>query len=383
MSRSEKISQIEEALSDFSNTSSKSVKSSLVQKLRKFSISKYGLVSKELRAKAWPLILNINPSKLPQKPNRVKVRKNKWFNQVKLDVDRCISRLPKNLPSDQTLVLQDNLIDLILHIMESHPDLNYYQGYHDITITILQVCGLRLGVPVAEKLTMNNLKDFMQETMDSTKLVLNLIFPIISVADPELYYFLQMSEVGSYFALSWLITWYGHVMKDLKRTSRIYDFFMASHPIMPIYLATEIVLHRRDEILSTDCDMPSVHHVLTSLASQNYNDDDLIKNAITVFHENPPSKVIVDNENMSYFQLYIAKISESNFDSMIEELKHSDDNFTLKRRNALLRNSEFGRNHPDLLHDRRSSMVKKISTLTIVSAMIIAGLSYWIQTFNI
>ena len=232
MSRSEKVSAIEQAIADYSNTSSKAVKSSLIKKLRKFSISKYGLVSKELRAKVWPLILSIDTTKLPPKPTRVKVRKNKWFNQVKLDVDRCISRLPKNLPSDQTLVLQDNLIDLILHIMEAHPELNYYQGYHDITITILQVCGLRLAVPVAEKLTMSNLKDFMQETMDSTKLVLNLIFPIISVADPELYYFLQMSEVGSYFALSWLITWYGHVMKDLKRTSRIYDFFMASHPII-------------------------------------------------------------------------------------------------------------------------------------------------------
>lgn len=383
MSRSEKVSAIEQAIEDYSNTSSKSVKSSLIKKLRKYSISKYGLVSKELRAKVWPLILSIDTTKLPPKPTRLKVRKNKWFNQVKLDVDRCISRLPKNLPSDQTTVLQDNLIDLILHIMEAHPELNYYQGYHDITITILQVCGLRLAVPVAEKLTMSNLKDFMQETMDSTKLVLNLIFPIISVADPELYYFLQMSEVGSYFALSWLITWYGHVMKDLKRTSRIYDFFMASHPIMPIYLATEILLHRRDEILSTDCDMPSVHHVLTSLASQNYNDDDLIKNAITVFFENPPSKIIGDSQNMSYFQLYIAKISESSFDCIIKELKHTEDNFTLKRRNGLLRNSEFGKNHPHLLNENRKSIVKRISTFTVLSAIVIAGISYWIQNLNI
>lgn len=383
MSRSEKVLAIEQAIDDYSNTSSKAVKSSLIKKLRKFCLSKYGLVSKELRAKVWPLILSIDTTKLPSKPVRLKVRKNKWFNQVKLDVDRCISRLPKNLPSDQTTVLQDNLIDLILHIMDAHPELNYYQGYHDITITILQVCGLRLAVPVAEKLTMSNLKDFMQETMDSTKLVLNLIFPIISVADPELYYFLQMSEVGSYFALSWLITWYGHVMKDLKRTSRIYDFFMASHPIMPIYLATEILLHRRDEILSTDCDMPSVHHVLTSLASQNYNDDDLIKNAITVFFENPPSKIIGDSQNMSYFQLYIAKVSESSFDCIIEELKHAEDNFTLKRRNGLLRNSEFGKNHPHLLNDKKKTLVKRISTFTVLSAIVIAGISYWIQNLNI
>ena len=51
------------------------------------------------------------------------------------------------------------------------------------------------------------------------------------------------AEVGTIFCLSWLITWYGHVLDDAKHTVRLYDFFLASHPLMPIYLAAAVRIH--------------------------------------------------------------------------------------------------------------------------------------------
>jgi len=289
----------------------KSERTDLTNQLRQHCISRHGLISKELRQKSWPLIFGIDCQKLPSKPNRALVRENQWFNQVKLDVDRSVSRIEKGLPKNQQEVLQENLTDLILHILVRNPELHYYQGYHDIAITILQVCGLRLAMPVVEKLTKDYLRDFMQKTMDSTKVVLEMIFPLISDMDPVLHEFLEESEVGSYFALSWLLTWYGHVMKDLKRTSRIYDFFIASHPAMPIYLAAEIILHRREEILATECDMPSVHHLLTSLASTELPDDELIENAVRVFVEKPPSSLPIEHEELSFYkQLFMARATE-------------------------------------------------------------------------
>lgn len=298
--------------------SQKAQKTLLVNKLRQFCITKYGLVSTELRQRVWPVIFGIDVSKLPHKPNRTKVRENntryrfyKWFNQVQLDVNRSASRMPANLSPEQKEAMQENLSDLILHILSQNPDLHYYQGYHDITITILQVCGLRLAMPVAERLTRDYLRDFMMETMDRTALVLEFIFPLIKEMDPELYIFLKESEVGSYFALSWLLTWYGHVIKDLKRTCRIYDFFMAGHPTMPMYLAAEIILHRREEILSTDCDMPSVHHLLTSLANVQLPDDELIQNAVLVFIEKPPSGLVDENDELRFYKdLFMANHQE-------------------------------------------------------------------------
>ena len=50
------------------------------------------------------------------------------------------------------------------------------------------------------------------------------------------------SEVGQVFALSWLITWYGHVLKDFTTIVRLYDFFLATHPLMPVYFGAAVSL---------------------------------------------------------------------------------------------------------------------------------------------
>lgn len=44
------------------------------------------------------------------------------------------------------------------------------------------------------------------------------------------------------FALSWLITWYGHVLKDFATIVRLYDFFLATHPLMPVYFGAAVSL---------------------------------------------------------------------------------------------------------------------------------------------
>ena len=43
---------------------------------------------------------------------------------------------------------------------------------------------------------------------------------------------------------------FGHVLPDYKDVVRLYDFFLAQPPMMPVYLAAAIVLHREHEILS-------------------------------------------------------------------------------------------------------------------------------------
>lgn len=52
--------------------------------------------------------------------------------------------------------------------------------------------------------------------------------------------FAPSAEVGTIFALSWLITWFGHVLSDFRHVVRLYDFFLACHPLMPIYFAAVV-----------------------------------------------------------------------------------------------------------------------------------------------
>ncbi len=44
----------------------------------------------------------------------------------------------------------------------------------------------------------------------------------------------------------------------------MFDFLLASDPLMPVYLTTAIVLHRGDEIATCPPDMASLHHLLSN-----------------------------------------------------------------------------------------------------------------------
>ncbi|XP_029370611.1 TBC1 domain family member 20 isoform X3 [Echeneis naucrates] len=259
-----------------------------IETLRRAAASKGGLLTDELRRKVWPKLLNINVYDLPYKPGRDVRENHKDYNQVLLDVRRSMKRFPKGMPAAERAVLQDQLIDIILEVLKRNPQLHYYQGYHDVAVTFLLVVGERMALAMLDKLSNYHLRDFMDPTMDSTKHILNYLMPILEQVDTELHDFMIRAEVGTIFALSWLITWYGHVLSEFRHTLRLYDFFLASHPLMPIYLAATIVLHREKDVKQTECDMAMVHHLLSRIP-QDLPYELLISLSQDLFDQYPPS----------------------------------------------------------------------------------------------
>ncbi|GAA6227337.1 TBC1 domain family member 20-like [Lates japonicus] len=259
-----------------------------IETLRRAAASRGGLLTDELRRKVWPKLLNINVYDLPHKPGRDVRENHKDYNQVLLDVRRSMKRFPKGMPATERAVLQEQLIDIILEVLKRNPQLHYYQGYHDVAVTLLLVVGERMAIALLDTLSNYHLRDFMDPTMDSTKHILNYLMPILEQVDTELHDFMMSSEVGTIFALSWLITWYGHVLSEFKHTLRLYDFFLASHPLMPIYLAATIVLHREKEVKQTECDMAMVHHLLSRIP-QDLPYELLIAQSQDLFNQYPPS----------------------------------------------------------------------------------------------
>ncbi|XP_044028671.1 TBC1 domain family member 20 [Siniperca chuatsi] len=259
-----------------------------IETLRRAAAGKGGLLTDELRRKVWPKLLNINVYNLPHKPGRDVRENHKDYNQVVLDVRRSMKRFPKGMPATERAVLQEQLIDIILEVLKRNPQLYYYQGYHDVAVSLLLVVGERMAIAMLDTLSNYHLRDFMDPTMDSTKHILNYLMPILEQVDTELHDFMIRAEVGTIFALSWLITWYGHVLSEFKRTLRLYDFFLASHPLMPIYLAATIVLHREKEVKQTECDMAMVHHLLSHIP-QDLPYELLIGQAQDLFNQYPPS----------------------------------------------------------------------------------------------
>ncbi|XP_063315593.1 TBC1 domain family member 20 [Pelobates fuscus] len=261
-----------------------------VAMLRRMAISEGGLLTDEIRCQVWPRLLNVNTEDLPPPPGPELRVDNKDYQQVLLDVRRSLRRFPPGMPLKEREDLQEQLIDIILQVLDRNRQLHYYQGYHDIVVTFLLVVGGPLATALVDKLSTHHLRDFMDPTMDNTKHILNYLMPIIELVNPTLYDFMQRAEVGTIFALSWLITWFGHVLSDFRHVVRLYDFFLACHPLMPIYFAAVIVLHREEEVLDCECDMASVHHLLSKIP-QDLPYELLISRAGDLFVQFPPSEL--------------------------------------------------------------------------------------------
>ncbi|XP_069771208.1 TBC1 domain family member 20 isoform X1 [Narcine bancroftii] len=270
-----------------------------VRTLRQCAVGEGGLLSDEIRRKVWPKLLNVNVYDLPSKPGKGVREGHKDYNQVVMDVHRSLRRFPHGMRADQRAVLQEQLINVILYVLQRNKQLHYYQGYHDVAVTFLLVVGERMAIALMEILSSHHLRDFMDPTMDSTKHILNYLMPILEQVKPVLHAFMQRAEVGTIFALSWLITWYGHVLSEFRHTVRLYDFFLASHPLMPVYLAAAIVLHREQEVLECECDMASIHQLLSRIPP-NLPYERLIAGAEELYSCYPPSELA----NQASLQFY-------------------------------------------------------------------------------
>jgi len=262
--------------------------------INELAISDNGLINDDFRRRAWPRLADLNIYETSLLPTQQEVENHKSYQQVVLDVNRSLKRFPPGISEEERPDLQDQLTGLIVRVLSKHPDLHYYQGYHDVAITFLLVVGEQLGFHIVERLSSKQLRDFMAPTMEKTTFLLHFMYPIFRRECPQLHDFLEESEVGTIFALPWVITWFSHVLPNYQDVVRLFDFFLAQPPtqqpsiesmetqteaksdpkrrssskgsfMLPVYLASALVLHRREEVMAADCDMASVHSVLSHI----------------------------------------------------------------------------------------------------------------------
>ncbi|GFR26490.1 TBC1 domain family member 20 [Trichonephila clavata] len=233
--------------------------------LRHAAISRGGLLNDEIRKKVWPRLVGVDMIETSPRPTLKEIEAHPYYQQVVLDVNRSLKRFPPSIKEAQRLTMLDQLVFLIMRVLCRHPDFHYYQGYHDICITFLLVSGEETAYHIVEKLSRTHLNVFMNKSMEPTIRLLEYMYVLIGKKNVPLKEFLLKSEVGVAYCLSWLITWFGHVLDDYDTVVRLYDFFIVSDPWMPMYLTTAIVLHRELEILKQDCEMAAVHSLLSGI----------------------------------------------------------------------------------------------------------------------
>lgn len=101
-----------------------------------------------------------------------------------------------------------------------------------------------------------------------------------------------------YFALSWYMTWFAHDIDSLEDVSRLFDLFMASHPMMSLYVAVEVLVGARKQILKLGkgkrASVEEVYSYLNKLAITGPGRpgiEELIKRALALFKAVPPSEL--------------------------------------------------------------------------------------------
>lgn len=239
-------------------------------------MSEGGLVNDKLRKVAWPELMELTDTKVPKLLEEENLLNHPEYQQVVLDVNRSLKRFPPGIPLEKREALQSQLTLLILRVVTVHPKLKYYQGYHDVAVTLLLVTGQDVAYGILEKLSMNHLKDCMEPTMEKTSHLLNYIYPLIKCQNKEVHDYLEKSGVGTMFALPWFLTWFGHSLNYYNDVVRLFDYFLASEPLSPLYLSAVIVVYRANDILNTPCDMANLHSLLSQvyylIVFLNYNE---------------------------------------------------------------------------------------------------------------
>ncbi|KAJ8918246.1 hypothetical protein NQ315_014116 [Exocentrus adspersus] len=254
------------------------------------AISTFGLVADDLRCKVWPLLLEVDPCPDEKIPSLEELSTHSEYQQVVLDVNRSLKRFPPGIPYKQRVALQDQLTVLILRVIMKYPHLRYYQGYHDVAVTFLLVVGEVLAFRIMEKLSTNHLRECMEPTMEKTSYRLNYIYALLYKVDTELHNFVDSASVGTMFALPWYLTWFGHSLNQYKDVVRLYDYFLATPPLMPLYVATSLVVQRRQEVFAEGCDMASIHCLLSQIPDD-LDFEEILTRAGTFYKKYPPEKL--------------------------------------------------------------------------------------------
>ncbi|XP_034933746.1 TBC1 domain family member 20 [Chelonus insularis] len=263
--------------------------------LKRLGISNLGFVTDDIRRLLWPKILKIRDIELIERNEELKMINSKIphniYQQILNDVSRSGSHLMPNASEAEIIKFHDELTKMICWVLVRHPNLNYYQGYNDVAATVLIVMGLKSGLYILEKISLEFLERFMEKTMEKVNQELFYIFALLERVHPTLLEHLENVELFPHFALAEYTTWYAHkYSENRKLLHRLFDFFLGSPPLMPLYVSTVIVAHRATEIFNTTPDMGHTHKVLCTLPLD-LPIEDLLSNATKLYNNYPPESI--------------------------------------------------------------------------------------------
>ncbi len=129
---------------------------------------------------------------------------------------------------------------------------------------LLLVVGPSTATTMMRRLATTHLRDATRSGCEALMELLPLLQPILEEAAPKLASLVTQLQLPPYFALRWFITWFSHDMHDLNECARLFDLFLASHPMMPLYVGAVAMRSQAQALLGCE-EMPELHSKLVNL----------------------------------------------------------------------------------------------------------------------
>eukprot|EP00011_Vannellida_sp_DIVA3-517-6-12_P013307 CAMPEP_0114605786 /NCGR_PEP_ID=MMETSP0168-20121206/1232_1 /TAXON_ID=95228 ORGANISM="Vannella sp., Strain DIVA3 517/6/12" /NCGR_SAMPLE_ID=MMETSP0168 /ASSEMBLY_ACC=CAM_ASM_000044 /LENGTH=603 /DNA_ID=CAMNT_0001816643 /DNA_START=15 /DNA_END=1828 /DNA_ORIENTATION=+ len=263
-----------------------------------------------LRSRAWMALLRLRDDEIVD-PEAALARDgyHDELDQVEKDVERsmwrwgtCEHEYHDRIAYRERLTVEMNAVLCL------HRELHYYQGYHDIA-TVLLMCteDTRLAFGMLRRLSLSYLREHMRPTLQEVMKELALLFPLLKCVDPELEEVFQSCSLAPFFALSWVLTWFSHDFTVPSTLLRLFDLFLSSHPLMPLYFGVALIVYRREEILKEERDFSMLHSKLSKVPRDLEGKvvDMLIKRAQGFFARYPPARLLRGMEDVSSDAMYL------------------------------------------------------------------------------
>lgn len=143
--------------------------------------------------------------------------------------------------------------------------LYYYQGAHDIAAVLVLALGVDRGKAAVRKLFEGPLSGFARKNLDVALCMTEFVAHTLAVVNPTLSAHLREAEVQYHFTISWVLTWFAHVVYDWEGITAIYDTILLSQPLYIAYMAVALVSHYSVQLQALGTDFGSLYTALQAL----------------------------------------------------------------------------------------------------------------------
>ncbi|QEU59179.1 Gyp8 [Kluyveromyces lactis] len=237
--------------------------------LEHLGTSRFGFVNSQLRSKAWFSILQSRVKGSHTCGSLKEPHKDEY--QVNLDVNRSFSFIKD---SSEKLQLRDLLYDTIVKTLRKFPQLNYYQGYHEVVSVFVLVCDRESLNETVELFTLLYLRDYMMDSLQCTLEQLEVLSQFIMERDADLAKILQLNQKKPIFAIASVLTLLIHNFENFEEDSPIFSIFdivITTNNLSNLFVVyTELLIYFKEPILKQveayeidfENDMDLIHSVV-------------------------------------------------------------------------------------------------------------------------